>query len=77
LLLAKTKQASYLLYGLNKEHLRNFVSDPANNLLVTYYYHNSEKRELAVPQCRNEALLSLLYFGLHYCSGQKLTRNST
>jgi hypothetical protein len=76
LLMAKTKEASYLLYGLNKEHLKNFVCDPANNLLVTHYYNNSEKGELAMPQCRNEALLSLLYFGLHYNSGQKWTHNS-
>ena len=65
LLAEKTKQASYLLYSLNKDHLRSFVSDPSNNFLVTFFYHSLDK-EHAVPQCRTEALLSLLYFGLHY-----------
>ena len=40
LLLEKTRLKSRLLYNLNKSDLREFVSDPANNFLVTYFTQN-------------------------------------
>ena len=58
----KTRQASCLLYNLNKDHLRRFVLDPANNFLVRFFYEN-EELEPTDPYCRVEALRSLLFFG--------------
>ena len=58
----KTRQASCLLYNLNKDHLRRFVLDPANNFLVRFF-HDNEDLEPTDPYCRVEDLRSLLFFG--------------
>ena len=72
----KTRLASCLLYNVNKDHLRKFVSDWANNFLVTFFYKN---RGLELtdplarkPLCRIESLRSLLYFGRHYERGSSI-----
>jgi hypothetical protein len=57
-----TRQKSCLLYNLNKEHLRRFVQDPANNFLVKFFNDNEELPPTD-PYCRVEALRTLLFFG--------------
>ena len=41
LLTLKTKYCSQLLYNINKDLLRNFVSDRVNVFLVEYFYENN------------------------------------
>ena len=50
---------------MNKDHLRIFVSDSANNFLVTFFAE-SVGLDKTKPQCQIESLRSLLYFGEHY-----------
>jgi hypothetical protein len=40
-LASKTKFCSQLLYNINKDLLRNFVSDPVNVFLIEYFFENN------------------------------------
>ena len=62
LLLVQTRKQSRVLYGLNKHDLKEFVQDPANNFLVTFFAQN-ETFEDETFSCKAEALDILLYFG--------------
>jgi len=62
LLLVQTRKQSRVLYGLNKHDLKDFVQDPANNFLVTYFAQK-ETFEHEKFSCKAEALDILLHYG--------------
>ena len=65
LLQEKTANKSRVLYRLSNRDLREFVKDPANNFLVTFFSQNSDYNS-DDTSCKADALEILLHFGRSY-----------
>ena len=63
----QTIKTSFLLYKMKKEHIREFIYDPVNAFLVSYFSKNNglERTDPTgeKPSCRADSLKNLLELG--------------
>ena len=56
----QTMKMSYLLYRMNKTHLRDFICDPVNVFLIQYFHENNGLEITDPngdkPRCRGDTL---------------------